>query len=254
MFIPSTKIIAHAKQVGLYPDISSGWTTEIVSSSSGVSATITIDGVEVNPGITLLNLDTAQKETIQATAFQELCTKYQLPSVIAIYPGEMGSTVTVEILSKAAYDSSAVIKSYPSGKSGKNSGRSSMNFGPQNDNQYAFIVRRGGIIQETFIVSTAKGDKDIYGSTIYMDDFFANGGSQYLYGTSLNWPVGFSGVLELGGGTSANSTVGADELMAGWDMFADRESLHVSSADCWCLCWRNCRNFVYCTETRCVYR
>ncbi|UQJ95016.1 tail sheath protein [Klebsiella phage CPRSA] len=101
--------------------MSSGWTTEIVSSSSGVSATITIDGVEVDPGITLLNLDTA-KETIQATAFQELCTKYQLPSVIAIYPGEMGSTVTVEILSKAAYDSSAVIKSYPSGKSGKNSG------------------------------------------------------------------------------------------------------------------------------------
>lgn len=226
VFIPSTKIIEHAKQVGVYPDLSSGWTTEIISSSSGVSATITIDGVEVDSGITLLNLDTA-KETIQATDFQELCTKYQLPSVIAIYPGEMGSTVTVEILSKAAYDSSAVIKSYPSGKSGKNSGRSSMNFGPQNDNQYAFIVRRGGIIQETFIVSTAKGDKDIYGSTIYMDDFFANGGSQYLYGTSLNWPVGFSGVLELGGGTSANSTVGADELMAGWDMFADRESLHV---------------------------
>ena len=146
---------------------------------------------------------------------------------MALYPGELGSTVQVEIISKAAYDSGAMISGFPSGASVKNSGRSVMTYGPQTDNQYAFIVRRGGIVQESFIVSTEKTDKDIYGVNIFMDDFFANGGSQYVYGTSLNWPKGFSGILEFGGGLSSNDTVGADELMNGWDMFADREALHV---------------------------
>ena len=226
VIIPSEKIVARAKQIGTYPDISTGWTTEIVSQSSGVSASITIDGIESDSGITLLNLDIA-KETIQGTSFQTLTQKYQLPSVVALYPGELGSTVQVEIISKAAYDSGAMISGYPSGVSVKNSGRSVMTYGPQTENQYAFVVRRGGIVQESFIVSTEKTDKDIYGVNIFMDDFFANGGSQYVYGTSLNWPKGFSGILEFGGGLSSNDTVGADELMNGWDMFADREALHV---------------------------
>lgn len=226
VIIPSEKIVARAKQIGTYPDISTGWTTEIVSQSSGVSASITIDGIESDSGITLLNLDIA-KETIQGTAFQTLTQKYQIPSVVALYPGELGSTVQVEIISKAAYDSGAMISGFPSGISVKNSGRSVMTYGPQTDNQYAFVVRRGGIVQESFIVSTEKTDKDIYGVNIFMDDFFANGGSQYVYGTSLNWPKGFSGILEFGGGLSSNDTVGADELMTGWDMFADREALHV---------------------------
>ncbi|MFC4221795.1 phage tail sheath subtilisin-like domain-containing protein [Flagellimonas marina] len=226
VIIPSEKIVARAKQNGTYPDISTGWTTEIVSASSGVSASITIDGIESDSGITLLNLDIA-KETIQATAFQALTQKYQIPSVVALYAGELGSTVQVEIISKAAYESGAMITAYPSGSSVKNSGRSVMTYGPQTDNQYAFVVRRGGIVQESFIVSTEKTDKDIYGVNIFMDDFFANGGSQYVYATSLNWPKGFSGILEFGGGLSSNDTVGADELMTGWDMFADREALHV---------------------------
>lgn len=224
--IPSEKIVARAKQIGTYPDISTGWTTEIISTSSGVSASITIDGIESDSGITLLNLDIA-KETIQGSAFQTLNAKYQLPSVVALYPGELGSNVQVEIISKAAYDAGSMISGYPSGISVKNSGRSVMTYGPQTANQYAFVVRRGGIVQESFIVSTEKTDKDIYGVNIYMDDFFANGGSQYVYGTSLNWPNGFAGILEFGGGLSSNDTVGADELMTGWDMFADREALHV---------------------------
>lgn len=226
VIIPSEKIVARAKQIGTYPDISTGWTTEVVSQSSGVSASITIDGIESDSGITLLNLDIA-KETIQGTAFQTLAQKYQIPSVVALYPGELGSTVQVEIISKAAYDTGAMISGFPSGVSVKNSGRSVMTYGPQTDNQYAFVVRRGGIVQESFIVSTDKTDKDIYGVNIYMDDFFANGGSQYVFGTSMNWPKGFSGILEFGGGLSSNDTVGADELMTGWDMFADREALHV---------------------------
>ncbi|UES35581.1 tail sheath protein [Citrobacter phage KKP_3664] len=226
VIIPSEKIVARAKQIGTYPDISTGWTTEVVSQSSGVSASITIDGIESDSGITLLNLDIA-KETIQGNAFQTLAQKYQIPSVVALYPGELGSTVQVEIISKAAYDTGAMISGFPSGVSVKNSGRSVMTYGPQTDNQYAFVVRRGGIVQESFIVSTDKTDKDIYGVNIYMDDFFANGGSQYVFGTSMNWPKGFSGILEFGGGLSSNDTVGADELMTGWDMFADREALHV---------------------------
>lgn len=224
--IPSAKIVARAKQIGTYPNISTGWTTEIVSATSGVSATVTVDGIESDSGILLMNLDIA-KDTIQSTAFQALSAKYQIPSLVALYPGELGSTVQVEIISKTAFESGASVTSFPSGTKVKNSGRSVMTYGPQTDNQYALIVRRGGIVQESFVVSTDKTDKDIYGANIYMDDFFANGGSQYLFGTSLNWPKGFSGILEFGGGLSANDSVGADELMAGWDMFADREALHV---------------------------
>lgn len=224
--IPSTAIITRAKQIGTYPNISTGWTTEIVSATSGVSASITIDGIENDSGITLLNLDIA-KDTIQSTAFMALCAKYQIPAVVAIYPGELGSTVKVEIISRAAFNNGSDVYSYPSGSKIKNTGKSVLNYGPQNDNQYAFIVRRGGIVQESFIVSTVKDDKDIYGTNIYMDDFFANGGSQYVFATSMNWPAGFSGILEFGGGLSSNSTAGADELMSGWDLFSDRESLHV---------------------------
>jgi len=224
--IPSAKIVARAKQIGTYPDISTGWTTEVISATSGVSASIAVDGIESQSGITLLNLDIA-KETIQGTQFMTLTQKYSLPALVALYPGELGSTVQVEVVSKAAYESGSVITAYPSGTQAKNSGRSVLAYGPQKDTQYAIIVRRGGIVQESFIVSTEKSDKDIYGTNIYMDDFFANGGSRYVFGTSLNWPKGFSGILEFGGGMSSNDSVGADELMNGWDLFADRESLHV---------------------------
>lgn len=224
--IPSAKIVTRAKQIGTYPDISTGWTTEIISATSGVSASIAVDGIESQSGITLLNLDIA-KETIQSSQFMALTQKYGLPAIVALYPGELGSTVQVEVVSKAAYESGAVVTSYPSGTQNKNSGRSVLAYGPQTDNQYALIIRRGGIVQESFIVSTEKTDKDIYGTNIYMDDFFANGGSRYVFGTSLNWPKGFSGILEFGGGLSSNDSVGADELMNGWDLFADRESLHV---------------------------
>lgn len=74
-----------------------------------------------------MNLDIA-KETIQGTAFQTLTQKYQIPSVVALYPGELGSTVQVEIISKAAYDSGAMISGFPSGVSVKNSGRSVMTY------------------------------------------------------------------------------------------------------------------------------
>lgn len=226
VIIPSAKIVAYSKTIGTYPNISTGWTTEIVSQSSGVSATITIDGIESDPAITLLNLDIA-KETIQSTAYLAKCATYQIPAMAAIYCGELGSTVQVEIISKEAYDKNSKIKASPSGNEVQNSGRSVLAYGPQTANQYAFVVRRGGIVQESFIVSTKKDDKDIYGVNIFMDDFFANGSSQYVFATAQQWPDGYTGILEFGGGTSSNDTVAADELISAWDMFADREALHV---------------------------
>ena len=226
VIIPSAKIVPYAQMIGTYPNISTGWTTEIVSSSSGVSASITVDGIETDSGITLLNLDIAN-ETIKETAYLAQCAKYQIPVMAAIYCGELGSTVQVEIISKEAYDKNSKIKATPSGKEVQNSGRSVLAYGPQTADQYAFVVRRGGIVQESFIVSTKKDDKDIYGVNIFMDDFFANGSSQYVFATATQWPVGFSGVLEFGGGSSSNDSVGADELISAWDMFADREALHV---------------------------
>ncbi|MFP9167109.1 hypothetical protein ACLI1Y_17290, partial [Enterococcus faecalis] len=60
-----------------------------------------------------------------------------------------------------------------------------------------------------------------------IDDFFAKGGSEYIFATAQNWPEGFSGILTLSGGLSSNAEVTAGDLMEAWDFFADRESVDV---------------------------
>src|SRR5699024_8398492 len=81
---------------------------------------------------------------------------------------------------------------------------------------------------ESMILSVKRGDKDVYGSNIFMDDYFSKGSSKFIYASSMNWPKGFSGFIKLGGGVSSNKTVSAGDLMQAWDHFADRESLHVN--------------------------
>ena len=68
----------------------------------------------------------------------------------------------------------------------------------------------------------------MYNKNIFMDDFFKNGGSSYIYMSTENFPKGFSGIIKLGGGTSSNHTTSAGDLMRGWDFFADSETIHVN--------------------------
>ena len=159
-----------------------------------------------------------------------------MPAISAIYAGEIGNSLEVEVLARSAFTGTApTLTMYPYGGE-RTAARNLVAYGPQNDNQYAIIVRRDGVVVESFVLSTVKGDKDVYGNSIYMDDFFARGASQYIYATAQGWVEGFSGIISLAGGVSANEASTNDHqndpfigaMMQGWDLFAERETIHVN--------------------------
>lgn len=235
IFIPSGKIITHSKAVGVYPNLNDGYTVEISSDSGNSGASITLSKIVVDSGLLLTDLETS-RDKITNTEFLTKLKKYDMPSIAAIYAGEIGNSLEVEILPRSAFTGTAPeLTMYPYGGK-RTAARNLVPYGPQNDNQYSIIVRRDGVVVESFVLSTLKGDKDVYGNSIYMDDFFARGASQYIYATAQGWVEGFSGIISLAGGVSANeASVGGDgndpfigAMMQGWDMFAERESIHVN--------------------------
>lgn len=234
IFIPSGKIIAHAKAVGTYPELNE-YTVEVVSSTGNSGASITISKVVTDSGLLLTDLETS-RANITAQTFLTKLQKYDMPAISAIYAGEIGNSLEVEVLARSAFTGTApTLTMYPYGGE-RTAARNLVAYGPQNDNQYAIIVRRDGVVVESFVLSTVKGDKDVYGNSIYMDDFFARGASQYIYATAQGWVEGFSGIISLAGGVSANEAstnvhqndpfIGA--MMQGWDLFAERETIHVN--------------------------
>lgn len=227
IFIPSAKIIAHSKAIGTYPQLGAGWTAEVSKSTSGVAGSITLDSIITDSGILLTESDSANS-IITSEEYMEQIKTYSLPAIAAIYPGERGSNIEVEIISKESYEKNTTLNQYPGGGEKQTSGPLVFQYGPQNEDQYGIIVRVDGVIQESMILSVKRGDKDVYGSNIFMDDYFSKGSSKFIYASSMNWPKGFSGFIKLGGGVSSNKTVSAGDLMQAWDHFADRESLHVN--------------------------
>ena len=229
VFIPSAQIINYARFIDQYPALSDSWTVELVSASSGISGNIALKPIITDSGILIKNTDTAP-EDISNLSFQTAVKRYNMPAIAALYPGETGDQLEVEIISKAAYakGSAEMLTVYPYGTKRTSTARAVFGFGPQTDNQYAFIVRRNDAIVEQFVLSTEPGETDVYGSNIFMDDYFQRGASRYLFGTSQNFPKGFAGIIRLGGGLSANDQVSAGDLMQAWDEFSDREALHVN--------------------------
>ncbi|WWQ13043.1 tail sheath protein [Morganella phage vB_Mm5] len=224
VFIPSSKIIDKAIQIK-DTSLTTGWTVEL-QSLTGASGSVVLSGIESDSGIFLPNTDSASTK-IKDSTFVASCAKYQLPVLAAIYAGEIGSTLEVEIVSYDTYNKREKITRFPDGQLVDNTVASVFTYGPQDKDEYAIIVRRGGIIQEYFILSSKKNAKNVYGNNIYIDDFFANGGSRYIYMTTANWIDGFSGVLVLRGGNSGNDTTTAAQFINGWDLFSDRETVHV---------------------------
>lgn len=227
LFVPSLEIIAKARQLGMYPALGDNWSIDVSGSSGGSAAALQLGNIVTDSGITFGNAEDAP-EAITAPLVAEKFAKFGMPLISAVYPGEIGSTIEVEIVSRAAFQAGTAQPIYPFGGTRANTARSVIQYGPVTDDQFAIIVRRDGIVVESTVLSTRKGDRDVYGSNIFMDDYFRNGGSNFIFASSVNWPTGFSGIIQLGGGLSANSEVGADELIRGWDLFSDREALHVN--------------------------
>lgn len=227
VFIPSQKIIAYAKSIAQFPDLSDSWTVEITSAASGISGAITVESVEVDSGILLTDPDNSIA-TITGVKFQEKIKTYNMPGIVALFPGEIGDQLEVEVVSRKDYASTTPLQIYPTGGTRHSQASAVFGYAPQTDDQYALIVRRNGEVVESFIVSTKKEDKDIYGGNIYMDEFFARGSSRYIFATAQGFPKDFSGIIKLSGGVSANAQVSAGDLMKAWDLFADAESLHVN--------------------------
>lgn len=236
VFIPSAKIINHAKAVGEYPNLGSGWTAELVSNGGNSQASITVSKIVTDSGLLLLDLETS-RDIISGQKFLDAAKKYDMPSLGAIYAGELGNSLEVEILSRAEFSKTAPseLTIYPSGGT-RTSARNLFQFAPQTDDQYAIVVRRDGVVVETMTLSTKRGDRDVYGNSIYMDDYFSKGSSQYIYATAKGWVDGFSGIISLSGGLSANEPSTTDQssdpfisaMMTGWDLFADREAIYIN--------------------------
>lgn len=229
VFIPSGKIISYSKSISQFPELSDSWTVDIVSTGSGVSGAISIGNIVTDSGILLTNAEEAIG-VINGSEFQKQIKKFSVPSIVALYPGEIGNTIEIEVISKEAYDAGTAkaLNIFPNGGTRTSSGKAVFSYGPQSNDQYGLIVRKNDAIVESVILSTTRGDKNVYGENIFMDDYFAKGSSNYIFASSLNWPENFSGILRLNGGLSANDQVSAGDLMLGWDKFVDREALHVN--------------------------
>lgn len=230
VFIPSAKIISYAKTIGQFPELSDSWTVEVISTASGISGAISIDSIVTDSGIMLTDPDTAE-ESIKNTQFQEAVKALGLPAIAAMYPGETGDQIEVEIVSKADYNTTGttMLPVYPAGGERSSTARQVFGYGPETDDQYCIIVRRNDAIVENMILSVKPGDRDVYNNNIYMDAFFSKGASSYIFASAMNWPKDFSGIIKLSGGLSSNDTVSAGDFMLGWDRFADPETLYINS-------------------------
>ncbi|MGR2462303.1 phage tail sheath subtilisin-like domain-containing protein, partial [Salmonella enterica] len=179
LFVPSSAVIAKAKQLGTYPVLGDKWRAEVSGASGGSAAALTLGNIVVDSGVTFGNSEEAP-DVMTSTKVLANFAKYGMPLISAVYPGEIGSTVEVEIISKTAFQSGAAQPIYPFGGTRTSNARSVIQYGPMTDDQFAIIVRRDGIVVESTVLSTRRGDRDVYGNNIFMDDYFRNGSSNFI--------------------------------------------------------------------------
>lgn len=205
-----------------------GGVTLALTGHAGTGATATL-ALKTESGVFMASDD--ELHSAFTVEFIESMTKASIPTIIAKYAGEYGNNIQVDIINYVDFIArTGNIDVYPTG--GTRSAKSIaqlFEYGPQNTNQFGIVVSIGGVALETFVVSTLEGDKDIFGSNIYLDEFFEKGPSQYITATSDSWigvTAGDSISLAFGGGL--DSGAGADEYLLGWDEFADKENIYVN--------------------------
>lgn len=231
IFIPSRKIINHLKASNNYPTMTDGWSVTDGYGSLGVGSLIEAKGIIMDSAVTIVNSDFAT-QSLDDVDFGEKCVKYGLPRLSAIYAGTMGDDITLEIVSYERFNAQqrGELTIYPYGNTRPMYAKDYFRYGPQNENQYAIVVFVGGERRETHIVSTDPNDVDtLSGRSIYMDSYFDVGSSEYFTMISADFPKGFSGIIQLGGGRSSTGDITAGDYIIGLDLVRDEESIKIST-------------------------
>lgn len=205
-----------------------GGVTLALTGHSGTGAVATL-ALKTDSGVFMANDD--ELHSAFTSEFVTTMIGASIPTVIAKYAGAYGDKIVVDIINYADFTArTGNLDVFPTG--GTRSAKliaQQFEYGPQNDNQFGVVVSYAGVTVETFVVSTLEGDQDIFGSNIYLDEFFEKGPSQYITATSDSWigtAAGDSISLAFGGGL--DSGAGADEYLLGWDEFADKENIYVN--------------------------
>lgn len=237
-YIPSADIVRIANEQGTYPELVGNWTIAVGGSGNNASLTdikLIKDGSIYFPNDDLAPDALGKLGTAQDPSFRDYCDLLRLPTIAARFPGELGNDVMVDIIDSKTYHSEASVKGvtlpiFPFGGTTKAFNYKSISqYGPTKDSdQFLMVVYKGGVSVESVVLSLKKGDKDIYGSNIYVGDFFENGGSRYLSGSADYWEKNFHGRMMLGGGTSGNSSASASAWIEGWELFEDRQLIQVN--------------------------
>jgi len=201
------------------------------SGAIGVGANITISGPNLTSSIYYGDADEAYDamHDSSATSLLTVSADYILPTIAALYPGSYGDAITAEVYNYADWNasgSSLSIEKFPGGGwVSTTQAKQQIANGPQTANQYGIIVKLGSKVVETHVVSTNAEDVDIYGASIYMDTYFANGNSNYIFASSANF-INKSASYELGGGV--DNLISASEFVEGWDYFSDPDVIYVN--------------------------
>jgi len=200
------------------------------SGAAGTGSTIAISTPNATSSIYFSDEDggyDAMRDT-GATSLLAVSADYVQPTIAAIYPGSYGDTITVDVINYAdwnATNSATSVEKFPGGGWSSIQFRQQIDNGPQTADQYGIVVKLGSSILETHVVSTNPADVDIYSASIYMDTYFANGNSNYIFASAANF-LNRSGSYKLGGGV--DNLITASEFVEGWDYFADPDVIYVN--------------------------
>lgn len=228
IFVPSAKIIAQKEKLGLTEYNPLKWSFKVTSQVGGTNAVINTLGIETNQ--TILVQNEFEFDSLYKSETKEQFQAHDIPVVVAKYAGEVGNDLVVHIINKQKYHTAVngIVKTFafPSGKPYFVNVKTAVQFGPENDNQFLYVVQKGDEVVESRVLSIDEQEKDVYGNNINAELHFKNGKSDFIYMLSDNINK-FSGTLELSGGKSGNETKKSGPWISAWDMFSDKENIEV---------------------------